>query len=103
DESKRVDLGEDAVPDGYDDSEDYRASFTPAFGIDAPFLAQEIEKEDRSLTDVFTEKETEEKMEPYGEVPFPKEYIKPDRQKEINTIEMELEAYVEQMEAKFIT
>src|SRR5699024_10529720 len=103
DESKRVDLGEDAVPDGYDDSEDYRASLTPAFGIAAPFLAQDIEKEDPSVTDVFTEKETEEKMEPYGEVPFPKVYLTPDEQKEINTIEMDLEAYVEQMEAKFIT
>lgn len=103
DESKRVDLGEDAVPDGYDDSEDYRASLTPAFGIAAPFLAQDIEKEDPSVTDVFTEKETEEKMEPYGEVPFPKVYLTPDEQKEINTIEMDLESYVEQMEAKFIT
>src|SRR5699024_3892133 len=61
------------------------------------------EKEEPSETDVFTEAETKEKMEPYGEVPFPKVYLTPDEQKEINTIEMDLESYVEQMEAKFIT
>src|SRR5699024_12547590 len=69
----------------------------------APYLVQDIEKEEPSETDVFTEAETKEKMEPYGEVPFPKVYLTPDEQKEINTIEMDLESYVEQMEEKFIT
>lgn len=103
DETKRVDLEEDTIPDGYEDSEDYRASLTPAYGIAAPYLVKDIEKEEPSVTDVFTEAETEEKMEPYGEVPFPKVYLTPEEQKEINTIEMDLESYVEQMEAKFIT
>src|SRR5699024_11444180 len=91
------------LPYQYDDTEDYRASIPPAIGIAAPYLVQDIEKEEPSETVVFTEAETKEKMDPYGEVPFPKVYLTPDEQKEINTIEMDLESYVEQMEAKFIT
>lgn len=102
DETKRIDKKEDEIPDGYDDLEDYRASITPAFGIAAPYLDQDIEKENPSKMDEFTKAETEEKMEPYGEVAFPKVYLTPEEQKEINTIEMDLESYVEQMEAKFI-
>src|SRR5699024_7010305 len=51
DETKRVDKEDDDIPDQYDDTEDYRASITPAFGIAAPYLVQDIEKEEPSETD----------------------------------------------------
>src|SRR5699024_12208388 len=66
-------------------------------------MVQYREQEDPSGTDRSTEAATKEKMAPCGEVPFPKVYLTPDEQKEINTIEMDLESYVEQIEAKFIT
>ncbi len=43
------------------------------------------------------------KREPYYQVAIPEVSIKREEQKEINTIEVDLESYVEQMEAKFIT
>src|SRR5690625_6048610 len=101
-EKKSNEKKEDEIPDGYDDLEDYRASITPAFGIAAPYRDQDIEKENPSKMDEFIKDETEEKMEPYGEVAFPKVYLTTEEQKEINTIEMDLESYVKQMEAKFI-
>src|SRR5699024_7114967 len=51
DETKRVDKEDDDIPDQYDDTEAYRASITPAFGIAAPYLVQDIEKEEPSETD----------------------------------------------------
>src|SRR5699024_5673638 len=44
DETKRVDKEDDDIPDQYDDTEDYRASITPAFGIADPYLVQDIKK-----------------------------------------------------------
>ncbi len=43
------------------------------------------------------------KIEPYAEVPFPLVYLTTDEQKKVNTIEVDLKSYVQQMEAKFIT
>src|SRR5699024_10383892 len=96
DETKRTDKKEDEIPDGYDDLEDYRASITPAFSIAAPYLDQDIDKENPSEMDELTNAETKEKMEPDGEVAFPKVYLTPEEQKDINTVEMDSGSYVEQ-------
>src|SRR5699024_2500149 len=118
DEEKKVDLD---PPEGYDDLEDYRATITPDFGITTPTLRAPIEDKDISDFDEFIAEETEEKnddmfyihkdkteetdniIDTYADVEFPQVYFTKEEQKEINTIEVDLESYVEQMEAKFIT
>lgn len=95
------------VPDEYDSSEDYRATLTPAYGIAPPMLNPPLTEKSVSgelgPTDSHTQVETKEKMDPYSEVPFPLVYLTNEEQKEVNTIEVDLESYVEQMEARFIT
>jgi len=94
-------------PEGYETIDDYNVTVTPVFGITAPYLKQPMKDKritgELSITDKHTKKETEEKMEPYSELPYPLVYLTKDEQKEVNTIEVDLESYVEQMEAKFIT
>src|SRR5699024_5020470 len=85
DETKRIDKKEHEMCDGYDDLEDYRASNTAAFRIAAHYVDQDSEKEHQSKMDDYTKAETEEKIEPYGEVAFPKVYLTPEEQIEINT------------------
>lgn len=92
------------LPDGYDSSEDYRATLTPDYGIAAPALKVETDVYgDKTKFEDFIASEIENKIAPFGEVPFPLVYLTTDEQKEVNTIEVDLESYVEQMEAKFIT
>lgn len=90
-------------PEGFDSMEDYRGTLTPAYGISAPALERPIEGKEASEFDKFIEKETKEKIEPFGEVPFPLVYLTKEEQKKINNIQVDLKSYVEQMEAKFIT
>ncbi|WP_066186882.1 extracellular solute-binding protein [Gracilibacillus timonensis] len=91
------------IPEGYDSREDYRATITPDYGIAAPTITYPIEGIEINDFDKFIEAETDEKIAPYGEVAFPEVYLTKDEQDEINTIEVDLESYVRQMEAKFIT
>ncbi|GIN69704.1 sugar ABC transporter substrate-binding protein [Bacillus sp. J14TS2] len=90
-------------PKEFKSMEDYRGTLTPAYGIAAPALERPIEGKDESEFDQFIEKETNEKIEPFAEVPFPLVYLEKDEQKQINNIQVDLKSYVEQMEAKFIT
>ncbi len=43
------------------------------------------------------------KIGPYGEVPIPLLYLTNEEQEIVNTIEVDLKSYVEQLEARFIT
>lgn len=91
------------VPDEFDNFEDYRATVSPDYGISTPTLSGEIEGKEQSEFDKFIVSETEEKIEPYAEMAYPLVYLTKEEQKEVNAIEADLESYVEQMEAKFIT
>lgn len=53
--------------------------------------------------DQFLDAETAEKINPYGEVPIPLLYLTNEEQEIVNTIEVDLKSYVEQLEARFIT
>jgi len=90
-------------PEEFESSEEYRATLTPDYGITTPTLKKPKEHQELSDFDQFATDETDEKIEPFGEVPYPLVYFTSEEQKEINTIEVDLESYVEQMEAKFIT
>ncbi|WP_208591932.1 extracellular solute-binding protein [Gracilibacillus suaedae] len=91
------------LPAEYESSEDYRGSLTPAYGITTPMLVDLVENAPRSDFDLFIEEETKAKVDPYAETAYPLVYLTDEEQEEINTIEVDLESYVEQMEAKFIT
>ncbi|MCM3111922.1 extracellular solute-binding protein [Lederbergia lenta] len=92
------------TPEGFESSEDYRGTVTPDYGIAAPALRGAIEGfGDKSDFEKFVASETLEKIDQFGEVPFPLVYLTAEEQKQVNTIEVDLKSYVEQMEAKFIT
>src|SRR5699024_3341458 len=100
DEEYRVEL---PLPDKYDSREDWRGTITPDYGLLTPVLSGDIEGTEETEFDQFIDSETEEKYAPYSEVPFPLVYLTKDEQKEVNDIQVDVESYVEQMEAKFIT
>ncbi|MCC2248651.1 extracellular solute-binding protein [Virgibacillus sp. AGTR] len=91
------------VPEGFKSEEDYRGTITPDYGISTPTISGPIEGRALSEFDKFIATETNEKISPYAEVPYPLVYLSPEEQKKANTIEVDLQSYVEQMEAKFIT
>ncbi|WP_221565950.1 extracellular solute-binding protein [Alkalihalobacillus sp. TS-13] len=91
------------VPKGFDSREDYRGTLTPAYGITAPTVTARIEGVELTEFDKFIEDETKAKIDPYAEVPIPLMYLTNEEQSTVNTIEVDLQSYVEQMEAKFIT
>ena len=91
------------TPEEFESSEDYRGTLTPDYGISTPTLSGPIEGKEQSKFEKFIETETEEKIIPYAEVPFPLVYLKGEEQDKITSIEVDLQSYVEQMEAKFIT
>ena len=91
------------TPEGYESAEDYRGSLTPDYGITTPSLRAPIRGKEQSDFEKFIETETKEKIEPYAEVPYPHVYLTSEEQDEVTTIEVDLQSYVEQMEAKFIT
>lgn len=88
-----------------DNREDYRGTITPAYGITIPGLTVELdpiggEKSDFSQ---FLLEETQEKIEANGEVIFPLVYLTNEEQDEVNTIQVDLETYIVESEAAFIT
>ncbi|MFC0470526.1 extracellular solute-binding protein [Halalkalibacter kiskunsagensis] len=91
------------VPSEYPSSEDYRGTLTPAYGIPVPMLVDLVDGAPRSEFDLFIEAETQAKVDPYAETPFPLVYLTDEEQDSVNTIEVDLRSYVEQMEARFIT
>ncbi|MBS4217480.1 extracellular solute-binding protein [Bacillus sp. FJAT-49711] len=91
------------VPKEFASSEDYRGTLTPAYGIAVPMLVDLVEGAPRSDFDLFIEEETKAKIDPVAETAYPLVYFSDEEQEKINTIEVDLKSYVEQMEAKFIT
>ncbi|KAB8134181.1 extracellular solute-binding protein [Gracilibacillus oryzae] len=91
------------VPEEFESSEDYRGTLTPAYGINTPMLVDLVEGAPRSEFDLFIEEETKAKIDAYAETAYPLVYLTDEEQEEVNTIEVDLQSYVEQMEAKFIT
>lgn len=91
------------VPKEFKSSEDYRGTITPAYGIPVPMLVDVVKDAPVSKFSQFIYDETAKKIDPNAKTAFPLVYLSSDEQDEINSIEADLESYVEQMEAKFIT
>ncbi|MFD0869253.1 Lipoprotein lplA [Chlamydia abortus] len=91
------------VPGG-GDREDYRATLTPDYGIVTPGVADaKVSQGLRGEFDDWLDKETLEKLVPYAKVPYPKVYQTQEEQQETSRLRSDLDTYVKQMEAKFVT
>lgn len=91
--------------------EDERGAITPMYGLTVPVLSAPtgnviLPTADAKMDTRFEEfiaKETAEKIVPFSEVPFPLLYLTTAESEEVRDTVTDLNTYVEQMEAKFIT
>ncbi len=91
------------VPGG-GDREEYRGTITPNFGILTPGINDpEVTKGLRTDFDAWIDKENAEKLVPIGKTPFPNVYLTNEEQSEASALFSDLDTYVQQMEAKFVT
>lgn len=91
------------VPGGKD-REDYRGTITPNYGILTPGInSSEVSIGLRSDFDEWIDKENTEKLVPIGRSPFPNVYLTNDEQTEASALLSDLDTYVKQMEARFVT
>ncbi|MEG1310428.1 MAG: extracellular solute-binding protein [Romboutsia sp.] len=92
-----------------ENTEDARGKITPDYGLTTPtyrktFPSIKVDKNEApNKFNDFIKTETEEKITKYAEVPFPLVYLTKDQQDKVASVSTDLETYVEQMEAKFIT
>ncbi|MFS0726238.1 extracellular solute-binding protein [Paenibacillus sp. 1P07SE] len=92
------------VPDG-GDREEYRSKITPNYGIPAPTInLPEIDKGLLGEVDDWVANETKTKLLDNGaRIPFPVLFLTPEEQSEVTMMTSDLNTYVRQMEAKFVT
>ncbi|MDF0480074.1 extracellular solute-binding protein [Vagococcus sp. PNs007] len=91
-------------------AEENRGKVSPSYGINVPGLEPDLEPINVDPNDPgsvefsnFIAKETEEKIVPNAEVPFPLIYLTKEEQDKVSATSTDIRTYVEQMEAKFIT
>lgn len=95
------------------DTESFRGKITPAFGLVTPNIVVDNEGEylirknaNEAPDTAFNEwvaKETQEKMDPAAEVPFPLLYLTKEENDKVSASATDLSTYAKEMEAKFIT
>ncbi|MFC5652338.1 extracellular solute-binding protein [Paenibacillus solisilvae] len=91
------------VPGG-GDREEYRGKLTPNFGILTPGINDpEVTKGLKSDFDAFIDEENAKKLTPYAKIGFPNVFLTPDEQSQVTAMLSDLNTYVTQMEAKFVT
>ncbi|SFA77519.1 putative aldouronate transport system substrate-binding protein [Cohnella sp. OV330] len=93
------------IPDGGTDREKYRSTLTPNYGIPAPTInTDDIEKGLKGDFEIWVAKETQTKLLDQGaRPPFPTLFLTSEEQTQVNSLTSDLNTYVNQMEAKFIT
>ncbi|OPA79351.1 ABC transporter substrate-binding protein [Paenibacillus selenitireducens] len=91
------------VPGGKD-REEYKGSLTPNYGILNPGANDvSFSLGLRSDFDKWIDKENEAKLTPIAKAPFPDVYLSVDEQSQVSALLSDLNTYVKQMEAKFVT
>ncbi|MCJ8013236.1 extracellular solute-binding protein [Paenibacillus sp. KQZ6P-2] len=89
---------------GGKDREEVRGTITPNYGIQTPGMSSsELTKGLKSDFDAWIDKENTEKLVPIGKAPYPNVYLTNEEQSEASSLFSDLDTYVQQMEAKFIT
>jgi putative aldouronate transport system substrate-binding protein len=89
-----------------EDREELRGQITPDYGITTPgykVTVNPIGGEETTPFTEFLEGETENKILEHGEVPYPQVYLTSDEQETVSGIETDLQTYVRNSEAQFIT
>lgn len=97
-----------ATPTGIEptspDHEEYRATITPHYGIVTPGVnLPELEYGFKTDVEEWVDEQLKEKIIPIAKVPFPILFLEQDEQQEITNLRSDLDTYVKQMEAKFVT
>jgi len=91
------------VPGG-GDREEYRATLTPNYGIVTPGVVNnDVSKGLKNEYDQWIIEQNEEKLVPVSKVPYPIVYLTEQEQEEASKLRSDLDTYVKQMEAKFVT
>lgn len=91
------------VPGGVD-REEYRGTLTPNYGILTPGMnSSELALGLRSDFDLWIDKQNAEKLTPIAKSPYPNVYLTNEEQTEASALLSDLNTYVKQMEAKFVT
>ncbi len=93
------------LPSEYNSREDYRGTLTPNYGTPAPtLLSPDLQKGLKEDFDLWVDKQNEEKILAYDpQPPFPILYLTPEEQSEISSLRADMDTYIQQMEAKFVT
>ena len=93
-----------------DDTEAFRGTITPAYGLTTPNLVVDQPQIRKSVDEApdttfidWVIAETQEKMEPVAEVPFPLLYLTKEENDKVSANATDLLTYTTEMEAKFIT
>jgi len=88
-----------------DKTDEYRATLTPAYGIPVPMInSDEMREEERGEFDQWVDNESKTKLLDQGaRIPFPLLFLTAEEQAEVSMLSSDLNTYVRQMEAKFIT
>ncbi|RRJ67066.1 ABC transporter substrate-binding protein [Paenibacillus oralis] len=92
------------VPGG-GDREEYRATLTPNYGIPAPTISfDDVYKGLKTDFEIWVDSESKTKLLDQGaRIPFPTLFLTSEQQAEVTTLSSDLNTYVRQMEAKFVT
>ncbi|OXM15097.1 extracellular solute-binding protein [Paenibacillus herberti] len=91
------------VPEGKKRDE-IRGTLTPNYGIVPPGInLAETKKGLENDFDLFFKEELNTKIVPFAKPPMPNVFLTPEEQTEITALLSDLNPYVEQMEAKFVT
>lgn len=108
-EKVRVHTQKDVDPAQYENG---RAAATPAYGLAIPNLSSpadisdiriEANQEPDATFAEFIKKESDEKIKPYVELAYPTLYLSNEESDQVQATATDLQTYIEQMEAKFIT
>jgi len=86
-------------------NEEFRATLTPNYGIAIPTITtEEVLKGLKTDFDMWVDNESKSKLLDHGaRIPFPVLFLTSEEQAEVNVLSSDLNTYVRQMEAKFIT
>lgn len=91
------------VPGGKD-REEFKGTLTPNYGILNPGVNDNsFSLGLKSEFDNWIDKENAEKLTPIGKAPFPAVYLSVEEQSQVSAYLSDLDTYVKQMEAKFVT
>lgn len=101
DEGEETQLTEQAAQEG----EEYRGRLSPIYGVNSPGYQTELPPigGERTPFEEFISEETDTRLRPYGEVPYPLVYLETEESDVITGMIGDINTYLENSESQFIT